>query len=90
MNKGAKLNNFQSADDMWLYSYQDSKIKDIKIQFKSLLEQVKPLYQQLHAFMRFKLREIYGDVVSEKGPIPAHLLGSINIIILKIIYNYII
>ena len=32
---------------------------------------------KLHAYVRLKLREKYGDVVPENGPIPAHLLGNI-------------
>ncbi|MBL8209254.1 MAG: M2 family metallopeptidase, partial [Bryobacterales bacterium] len=42
-----------------------------------LWEQVRPLYESLHAYARKKLREKYGDVVPEKGPIPAHLTGNI-------------
>jgi peptidyl-dipeptidase A len=38
---------------------------------------VQPLYLKLHAFVRMKLRERYGEAVPEKGPIPAHLLGNI-------------
>src|SRR6185436_10856135 len=39
--------------------------------------QVRPLYLSLHAYVRKKLRETYGpDVVPERGPIPAHLLGN--------------
>jgi peptidyl-dipeptidase A len=30
----------------------------------------------LHAYVRWKLREKYGDVVPAQGPIPAHLLGN--------------
>lgn len=42
-----------------------------------IFEQFKPLYQQLHAYVRFRLREKYGKrIVSEKGPIPMHLLGN--------------
>lgn len=42
-----------------------------------LWEQVRPLYLALHAYVRKKLRETYGDqVVSANGPIPAHLLGN--------------
>ena len=41
-----------------------------------LWEQVKPLYVSLHAYVRTKLREKYGDVVPANGPIPAHLLGN--------------
>ena len=42
-----------------------------------LWEQVRPLYLSLHAYMRMKLREKYGDIVPENGSIPAHLLGNI-------------
>ena len=38
---------------------------------------MRPLYLKLHAYMRMKLREKYGDVVPANGPIPAHLLGNI-------------
>merc|ERR1711994_885620 len=40
-------------------------------------EGLKPLYQQLHAYVRHKLSKFYGsDVVPDSGPIPAHLLGN--------------
>jgi peptidyl-dipeptidase A len=42
-----------------------------------LWDQVRPLYLDLHAYVRMKLHEKYGDVVPEKGPIPAYLLGNI-------------
>jgi peptidyl-dipeptidase A len=42
-----------------------------------LWQQVRPLYLSLHAYVRSKLREKYGDsVVSANGPIPADLLGN--------------
>ncbi len=42
-----------------------------------LWEQVRPLYVSLHAYVRNRLREKYGDrVVPASGPIPAHLLGD--------------
>ena len=42
-----------------------------------LWNQMKPLYQELHAYIRFKLNELYGDKVMPNlnGPIPAHLLS---------------
>ena len=43
-----------------------------------LWEQVRPLYVSLHAYVRAKLREKYGEgVASADGPIPAHLLGNL-------------
>jgi peptidyl-dipeptidase A len=42
-----------------------------------LWEQVKPFYVALHAYVRGRLRDVYGkDVVPADGPIPAHLLGN--------------
>ncbi|KAF9415825.1 hypothetical protein HW555_006652 [Spodoptera exigua] len=51
---------------------------DSEDQFAALWAQVKPLYQQIHAYVRRHLRLKYGeDVVPARGPIPAHLLGNI-------------
>merc|ERR1719384_59641 len=38
---------------------------------------LKPLYEQLHAYVRNKLHKYYGkDIVENGGPLPAHLLGN--------------
>jgi peptidyl-dipeptidase A len=39
--------------------------------------QLQPLYLSLHAHVRAKLHEKYGDVVPQDGAIPAYLLGNI-------------
>jgi peptidyl-dipeptidase A len=42
-----------------------------------LWQQVKPLYDSLHTYTRYKLRASYGPaVVPATGPIPAHLFGN--------------
>lgn len=74
-NESAKLNNFTDNADSWLDSYE---AEDFKEQINALWEQLRPLYLQIHGYVRFQLRKKYGDVVSEKGPIPAHLLGRIS------------
>lgn len=71
-NEAARLNNFTNNAEYWLESYETA---DIKQQIEELWQQVKPLYMQIHAYVRHQLRRKYGEVVSEKGPIPAHLLG---------------
>ena len=38
---------------------------------------MRPLYLKLHAYVRMKLRQKYGDAVPENGPIPAHLVGNL-------------
>jgi len=43
-----------------------------------LWEQLRPLYESLHAYVRGQLRRKYGaELVPANGPIPAHLLGNI-------------
>ena len=42
-----------------------------------LWEQVRPLYVSLHAYVRWKLHEKYGDAVPASVPMPADLLGNI-------------
>jgi len=75
-NAGAKELGFADMGAMWRSKYDmppDAYAKELD----RLWEQVKPLYVSLHAYVRMRLRETYGkDVVPEKGPIPAHLLGN--------------
>ncbi|KAF4527176.1 hypothetical protein B566_EDAN006101 [Ephemera danica] len=73
-NKAATLNNFTDASALWLRSYEASDFRD---QISTLWDQLQPLYQQLHAYVRRHLRAKYGDdVIKSRGPIPAHLLGN--------------
>ena len=44
---------------------------------RALFEELKPFYEQLHAFVRRRLKQQYGDsVFPASGHIPAHLLGQ--------------
>ncbi len=75
-NEGAKELGFADMGAMWRSKY-DMPPDAYARELDRLWEQVKPLYVSLHAYVRMKLRETYGkDVVPEKGPIPAHLLGN--------------
>ena len=66
--------DFTDGTEMWLDEFDTADFRD---QLAALWEEVTPLYQQLHAFVRGRLRTHYGDhVVSKSGPIPAHLLGE--------------
>ncbi|MEO8360333.1 MAG: M2 family metallopeptidase [Vicinamibacteria bacterium] len=75
-NKGARQLGFKDNGALWRSKYDmapDAFAKEVD----RLWEQVKPLYVSLHAYVRKRLRETYGpNVVPEKGPIPAHLLGN--------------
>jgi peptidyl-dipeptidase A len=75
-NTGAKELGFADTGAMWRSKYDmppDAFAKELD----RLWDQVRPLYLELHAYVRMKLRAKYGNVVPEKGPIPAHLLGNI-------------
>ena len=61
---------------MWRSKY-DMQPDEFAKELDRLWEQVRPLYVSLHAYVRWKLHEKYGDVVPANGPIPAHLLGNI-------------
>ena len=45
----------------------------------ALYDEILPLYQQLHAFVRHKLVQYYNEEnLDPDGPIPAHILGNIT------------
>ncbi|MDQ2901759.1 MAG: M2 family metallopeptidase [Acidobacteriota bacterium] len=75
-NKGAKELGFADTGAMWRAKYDmppDAFAKEVD----RLWTQVRPLYLSLHAYVRKRLREKYGDeAVSATGPIPADLLGN--------------
>jgi len=74
-NKGARELGFADTGAMWRSKYDMPPAAFAK-EVDRLWEQVKPLYLSLHAYVRSKLREKYGDIVPASGPIPAHLLGN--------------
>jgi peptidyl-dipeptidase A len=75
-NKGAKELGFADTGAMWRAKY-DMPPDAFTTELDRLWDQVRPLYVQLHAYVRMKLRQQYGDVVPANGPLPAHLLGNI-------------
>jgi peptidyl-dipeptidase A len=75
-NEGAKELGFADMGAMWRSKYDmepDAYAKELD----RLWEDVKPLFLSLHAYVRWKLHEKYGDVVPAKGPIPMELLGDL-------------
>jgi peptidyl-dipeptidase A len=76
-NQGATELGFADMGAMWRSKY-DMDPDAFAREVDRLWAQVKPLYDSLHAYTRARLVATYGkDVVPEKGPIPAHLLGNI-------------
>jgi peptidyl-dipeptidase A len=74
-NKGARQLGFADNGAMWRSKY-DMPPEAFAKELDRLWEQVRPLYLALHAYVRARLREKYGDAVPASGPIPADLLGD--------------
>ncbi|HTS28571.1 MAG TPA: M2 family metallopeptidase [Bryobacteraceae bacterium] len=74
-NQGARELGFQDNGAMWRSKY-DMEPDAFARELDRLWEQVRPLYVSLHAYVRNRLREKYGDAVPANGAIPAHLLGN--------------
>jgi peptidyl-dipeptidase A len=75
-NKGASELGFPDTGAMWRAKY-DMPPDEFTMELDRLWDQVRPLYVKLHAYVRMKMREKYGDIVPADGPIPAYLLGNI-------------
>jgi peptidyl-dipeptidase A len=75
-NKGARTMGYADTGALWRSGY-DMSPEAFSAEMERLWQQVKPLYDSLHTYTRFKLRQAYGaSVVPATGPIPAHLLGN--------------
>ncbi|XP_065573989.1 angiotensin-converting enzyme-like [Artemia franciscana] len=73
-NEAASLNGFKDHGDYWRSAYDTP---DFEEQLENLWYSLRPLYHQLHAYVRRKLVQEYGeDKIDPEGPIPAHLLGN--------------
>ncbi len=75
-NEGAREFGFKNMGDMWKSNY-DMPPDEFEAELNRLWNQVRPLYEQLHCYVRTQLQKEYGpDFVKSGQPIPAHLLGN--------------
>ncbi|HEY0036250.1 MAG TPA: M2 family metallopeptidase [Longimicrobium sp.] len=75
-NKGARELGHPNTGAMWRSGY-DMQPDQFEAEVERLWQQVRPLYESLHAYVRTRLVEQYGtQVVPANGMIPAHLLGN--------------
>ncbi|MGB3456677.1 MAG: M2 family metallopeptidase [Litorimonas sp.] len=76
INEGAKELGYADAGALWRGGY-DMDADAFAIEVDRLWDQVNPLYEQLHCYVRGELNEAYGDdVVPLDEPIRADLLGN--------------
>jgi peptidyl-dipeptidase A len=75
-NEGAKEMGFSDMGALWRAGY-DMTPEEFEAEVERIWTQVKPLYDELHCYMRARLRKLYGkEKIGDKAPIPAHLLGN--------------
>ncbi|KAL0270852.1 UNVERIFIED_CONTAM: hypothetical protein PYX00_008125 [Menopon gallinae] len=73
-NEAARLNNFSTAADMWNFPYESPTFQQ---DVEDIWTQVSPLFEHLHAYVRRKLRDLYGpERISRRAPLPSHILGN--------------
>jgi peptidyl-dipeptidase A len=76
-NQGSKELGYADVGALWRSNY-DMPADAFAKEEDRLWDQLRPLYESLHAYVRGQLRKKYGnDLVPANGPIPAHLLGNI-------------
>jgi peptidyl-dipeptidase A len=75
VNEGSRELGFADAGQMWRAGY-DMSPAEFEVEADRLWDQVKPLYEDLHCYVRGKLEETYGEQGSVNGMIPAHLTGN--------------
>ena len=75
-NEAAVLNGYANNKDYWLSFYETPEFDK---ECERLWLEVKPLYEQLHAYVRKKLKAFYQGRENDfplAGHIPAHILGK--------------
>ncbi|GAU88090.1 hypothetical protein RvY_00850-2 [Ramazzottius varieornatus] len=82
-NKGAQMDGYADNGAAWRSTYVEPDLEYLDQNFideaEGIWQQLKPLYEQLHAYVRHSLQTQYPTVRglrNPKGPIPAHLLGN--------------
>lgn len=75
-NQGARELGYADAGALWRSNY-DMPEKDFAPEMERLWQQLKPLYDSLHTYVRGRLQDHYGAAATRPdGLIPAHLLGN--------------
>jgi len=74
-NEGSKNLGFADNGALWKSRY-DMTPAAFEAEMERLWGQVKPLYADLHCYVRGRLAQKYPGKVKDEGPIPAFLLGN--------------
>ena len=75
-NEGARELGFSDTGAMWRSGY-DMPPEEFSAELERMWQEVAPLYESLHTYVRGKLNEKHGDAIQPAtGPIRADLLGN--------------
>jgi peptidyl-dipeptidase A len=75
-NEGAREYGHPDVGALWRAGY-DMSPAEFEADIERLWRDVKPLYDELHCYVRARLQAKYGkDKVPDRAPIPAQLLGN--------------
>ncbi|XP_065079551.1 angiotensin-converting enzyme [Ochlerotatus camptorhynchus] len=73
-NDAAQVNNFTNAAAYWQFPYESRNFRE---EMEQVWNEILPLYEMIHAYVRRKLREFYGpDKINRNAPLPDHILGD--------------
>lgn len=79
--------DFTDAAEYWMFPYESPNFQQ---DIDEVWEMIRPLYEELHAYVRRKLRELYGpEKIGGHAPLPSHILGKNNYALHLIFYIYI-
>lgn len=66
--------DFTDAVEYWMFPYESPNLQQ---DIDEVWEMIRPLYEELHAYVRRKLRDLYGpEKIGTHAPLPAHILGT--------------
>ncbi len=76
LNIGAREHGWIDYGDFLRSEYEQGD--DFELNLRKVWNEVKPLYTELHAFVRYRLRNLYKRKLNmtASGTIPAHILGD--------------
>ncbi|XP_066933378.1 angiotensin-converting enzyme-like [Clytia hemisphaerica] len=74
LNQGARDNGFPNEAEFRKFAYEVDDLEEVVLKFWS---ELKPMYEELHGYIRHRLTETYPDLIDESKGIPAHLLGNL-------------
>jgi peptidyl-dipeptidase A len=74
-NQGAREQGFTDVGAVWKSRY-DMPADAMEAEVERLWGEVKPLYDQLHCYVRTRLSKKWKGKVPASGPMPAHVFGN--------------